>query len=129
MSMVIHLASRCAAPSLPATGTPDPIQHFADAHNALAMALHYLRQPGDANVAGATRKAVQALAALRRLNVPSRDIKPAGPCAGCRDNFPLPDGPLDFFDTHVVADYIQRRTACTLRPAAQKPCLPKGGAA
>ena len=51
------------------------------------------------------------------------------PCTGCRDNFPLPDGPLDFFDTHVVQDYIQRRTACTLRPAAQKPCLPKGGAA
>lgn len=40
MSMVIHLASRCAAPSLPSTGAPDPIQHFADAHNALAMALH-----------------------------------------------------------------------------------------
>ena len=69
MSMVIHLASRCAAPSLPATGTPDPIRHYADAHNALAMALHYLRQPGDANVAGATRKAVQALAALRGLDV------------------------------------------------------------
>ena len=44
MSMVIHLASRCAAPSLPATGTPDPIQHYADAHNALSMALHYLRK-------------------------------------------------------------------------------------
>jgi hypothetical protein len=39
------------------------------------MALHYLRQPGDANVAGATRKAVQALAALRRLNVPAGDIQ------------------------------------------------------
>ena len=34
--------------------------------NALAMALHYLRQP-DANVPGAARKAVQALAALRSL--------------------------------------------------------------
>ena len=50
-------------------------QHLADAHNALAMALHYLRQPGDANVAGATRKAVQALAGLRRLNVPTKDIR------------------------------------------------------
>ena len=67
MSMVIHLASRCAAPSLPATGTPDPIQLHADAHNALAMALHYLRQPR-ANVPGAARKAVQALAALRSLD-------------------------------------------------------------
>ena len=45
------------------------------------------------------------------------------PCTNCRDNFPLPSGPLDFFDTQVVADYIQRRTACTLRPADAKPCL------
>ena len=67
MSMVIHLASRCAAPTLPAPGTPDPIQLHADAHNALAMALHYLRQPR-ANVPGAARKAVQALAALRSLD-------------------------------------------------------------
>ena len=67
MSMVIHLASRCAAPSQPAPGTPDPIQLHADAHNALAMALHYLRQPR-ANVPGAARKAVQALAALRSLD-------------------------------------------------------------
>lgn len=64
----LHLAaSPCAAPALPATGTPDPIQLHADAHNALAMALHYLRQPA-ANVPGAARKAVQAVAALRRLN-------------------------------------------------------------
>lgn len=74
MTNVIPLASRCAAPSLPSTGAPDPIQHFADAHNALAMALHYLRQPSG-NVPGATRKAVQALAALRRLNVPTADIQ------------------------------------------------------
>ena len=67
MSRVITLASRCAAPSLPAIGTPDPIQLHADAHNALAMALHYLRQPR-ANVPGAARKAVQALAALRSLD-------------------------------------------------------------
>ena len=45
------------------------------------------------------------------------------PCTDYRDNFPLPSGPLDFFDTQVVADYIQRRTACTLRPADAKPCL------
>lgn len=67
MSMVIPLASLRAAPTLPATGATDPIQLHADAHNALAMALHYLRQPA-ANVPGATRKAVQALAALRRLD-------------------------------------------------------------
>ena len=125
MSMVIHLASRCAAPSLPATGTPDPIPHFADAHHALAMALHYLRQPGDANVAGATRKAVQALAALRRLNVPAGDIQPASPCTGCRDNFPLPAA-ADVFDRMVVDGYLARRKACALRPEGAKPCLTTG---
>ena len=70
MSRVITLASRCAAPKLTQgarLGAPDPIQLHADAHNALAMALHYLRQPR-ANVPGAARKAVQALAALRSLD-------------------------------------------------------------
>ena len=67
MNNVTTLASRSAAPTTPTTGTPDPIQLHADAHNALAMALHYLRQPR-ANVPGAARKAVQALAALRSLD-------------------------------------------------------------
>lgn len=67
MAPVAHLASRSAAHRTPTTGTPDPLQGYAEAHNALAMALHYLRQPGPANVPGATRKAVQALAALRGL--------------------------------------------------------------
>ena len=69
MTPVIRLASRRAAPTIttpPTLGTPDPIQLHADAHNALAMALHYLRSPA-ANVPGARRKAAQALAALRRL--------------------------------------------------------------
>ena len=66
MNNVITLASRSAAPTSPTMGTPDPIQLHADSHNALAMALHYLRQP-QANVPGAARKAVQALAALRSL--------------------------------------------------------------
>lgn len=70
MTNVIPLASRSAAPTVPQgarLGAPtDPIQLYADAHNALAMALHYLRQP-DANVPGAARKTVQALAALRSL--------------------------------------------------------------
>ena len=67
MTTVINLASRSAASALPAMGTPDPVQAYADACNALAMAAYYLRQP-TANVPGATRKAVQALAALRRLD-------------------------------------------------------------
>lgn len=55
------------AASTAATPSPaHPIQLHADAHNALTMALHYLRQP-TANVPGAARKTVQALAALRAL--------------------------------------------------------------
>ena len=71
MTPVIRLASRRAAPPSPmppVQGTPDPIQLHAEAHNALAMALHYLRQPAGVNVPGATRKVVQALAALRGLD-------------------------------------------------------------
>ena len=67
MTNVIPLARRRAAATPPTTGTPDPIQLHAEAHNALAMALHYLRTPAG-NVPGAARKAVQALAALRRLD-------------------------------------------------------------
>ncbi|MBF5004771.1 hypothetical protein [Diaphorobacter caeni] len=63
---VINKASRRAA-TTPTKGN-DPIQHHADAHNALSMAVHYLSQP-HANVAGARRKAVQALAALRSLDL------------------------------------------------------------
>ena len=58
---------RIAPKSLPSSGNTDPIHAFADAHNALAMALHYLTRPEPMNVPGAKRKAVQALAALRRL--------------------------------------------------------------
>lgn len=85
MTNVITLASRSAAPT-PARGgrlgAPGPIQLHADAHNALAVALHYLRQPDQANVAGATRKAVQALAALRRLNARGAGIQ--SPCTSGR---------------------------------------------
>lgn len=52
----------------PATGNSDSIQLHAQAHNALSMALHYLSQP-NANVAGARRKAIQALSALRGLDL------------------------------------------------------------
>ena len=65
MTPVIRLASRRAAPPSPmppVLGTPDPIQLHAE-----AMALHYLRQPAGVNVPGATRKVVQALAALRSM--------------------------------------------------------------
>ena len=45
----------------------DAVHRQAAIENALQMALHYLRQPSG-NVPGAARKAVQALAALRRLD-------------------------------------------------------------
>lgn len=68
MNPVIRLATPRPAPATPATGTaPDPIVLFAEAQNALAMALRHLRNPGALNVPGARRKTVQALAALRRL--------------------------------------------------------------
>ena len=51
--------------------TPDPIQIHARAINSLTMALHYLRQP-ESNVAGASRKAVQALAAINALRFAGR---------------------------------------------------------
>lgn len=67
MTNVIPLARRRATATTPSTGTtPDPVQTFADAQNALAMALHYLRQPSG-NVPGALRKTVQALTALSVL--------------------------------------------------------------
>ena len=126
MSKVYHLASRSAAPTLPATGTShDPIKLYADAHNALAMALHYLRTPSG-NLPGAARKTVQALGALRRLqSVPINE--PASPCTHCRDNFPLPQA-LDVFDRMVIAGYVERRTACDKCPAGAKPCMTTKGA-
>lgn len=66
MTNVITLASRRAAPTTPALGFPDYNQLHADAHNALSMALYYLRTP-EGNVPGAARKTVQALAALNKL--------------------------------------------------------------
>ena len=65
MTTVITLASRRAAPTTtPTMGNPDPIQAFADAHNACSMAKFYTLR---GNNSGAARKAAQALAALRRL--------------------------------------------------------------
>lgn len=55
--------------------------------------------------------------------------QPAVPaaCHGCPDNFPLPAA-MDFFDRIVIADYIQRRTACDLCPPDCKPCLKRSAA-
>ena len=79
---VIHLTRR------PSTATPTTTPHdlatmaaHQEAENALAMALHYLRSSAG-NIPGATRKAVQALGALNRLNKPTNTPAPAG--AGVR---------------------------------------------
>lgn len=80
MTHAVILASRCAAPTSPqgaGLGSPTyPIQLHAEANNALAMALHYLRQPAALNTRGATRKVVQALAVLRRLEDCGQRVNP-----------------------------------------------------
>jgi hypothetical protein len=59
---------RIAPASKPSTGNThriDPVAFYGEAVNACAMATYYARK---GNYAGAARKAVQALAALRRLD-------------------------------------------------------------
>ena len=77
MAKIIYLPARQAnriattpAAAAFANASLDAVQLHAQAHNALAMAVHYLSQP-QANVPGAARKAVQALSALRRLDAAS----------------------------------------------------------
>ena len=118
------MASRRAAPASP---TFDPIATHFEAVNAAAMSRWYAARYEHTKAA---RKATQALSALRKLIQFERAEKAttsASPCAGCIQNFALPDGPLDFFDAQVVRGYIELRTACTERAGAAKPCL-KGGA-
>lgn len=65
---VINALPGLTDPAPTAARTPDPIQLHADVHNALSMAVFYLRQP-QANTAAARRKAIQALTALRGLSL------------------------------------------------------------
>ncbi len=121
---------RIAPASKLSTGnTPhlDPVALHGEAINACAMATYYTRK---GNHAGAARKAVQALGALRRLQSVAAKA-PASPCTNCRDNFPLPEA-LDVFDSMVIAGYVERRSACDRCPSDAKPCLAlvvKGGVA
>ena len=101
----------------------DPVALHGEAINACAMATYYTRK---GNHAGAARKAVQALGALRRLQSMAAKA-PASPCTHCRDNFPLPEA-ADVFDSMVIAGYVERRTACGMCPASAKPCLTSGRA-
>ena len=70
MTKVTHLASRRAAPTpspVPATSL-DLIQLHAQAHNALASALHYLQRPNGtpSDLSAATARAVRAATLLKR---------------------------------------------------------------
>lgn len=110
----------------PATTGNHPIDLIAlhgEAINACSMATYYTRK---GNHAGAARKSVQALSALRRLaavqGTPSAHV-----CTTCPDNFALPLA-LDYFDQQVVSGYVARRTACDKCPASIKPCLTNGRA-
>ena len=93
--------------------------------NSVAMSSH---DPEDYDTVESMREELHA-GYERLVQQSSASSEPTSPCTGCPDNFPLPQGPLDFFDRHVVQDFIRRRSACTLRPAGSKPCLPEGGAA
>ncbi|MGC4059869.1 MAG: hypothetical protein QM749_03010 [Aquabacterium sp.] len=75
MNTVPNLASPCAVPSTPVDELATA-QLFACAENALSVALYHLRQPA-ANVPGAARKAVQALAALNQLR--ALPLEPSSP--------------------------------------------------
>ena len=91
--------------------------------NSVAMSAH---DPEDCDTVQSMREELHS--GYEHLVQDVASSEPTGPCTGCPDNFPLPQGPLDFFDQHVVQDFIRRRTACSLRPAGSKPCLPQGGA-
>lgn len=82
---VIHLTRRpCAATPTtlhdPANATAQKVATMAahqEAENALAMALYHLRS-STSNIPGATRKAVQALAALNCLHTNVQTSVPTG---------------------------------------------------
>jgi len=68
MTTVTYLASRRAAPTPAPITSLDTIQLHAQALNALASALHYLRRPGGdtADLNAATARAVRAATLLKR---------------------------------------------------------------
>lgn len=75
MSTTMNPGSPCAVPARPVNELA-AAQLFATAENALSVALYHLRQPA-ANVPGAARKAVQALAALNQLR--ALPLEPSSP--------------------------------------------------
>jgi len=94
-------------PTFPRNPANTPAQNVAtmaahqEAENALTMALHYLRSSAS-NIPGATRKAVQALGALNRLNAPVHTSAPAGAGAG---GFAALEGEAMTTTTHQPTDH------------------------
>ncbi len=119
------LTGRIAPAYKPTTGNPpqfDLVALHGEAINACSMATYYTRK---GNHAGAARKSVQALAALRRLQAAGVKAD-VNPCATCPDNFALPV-PQDYFDQVVVSGYVARRAACDKCPVNLKPRLAVAG--
>lgn len=65
---VIAITKQASHAATPPSGTLDPTQLHAEAHNAPSMAVFYLRQP-QTNVPSAYPKAIQALSALSNLSL------------------------------------------------------------
>ena len=92
--------------------------------NSVAMSAH---DPEDCDTVQSMREELHS-GYEHLVQQPSTSSAPTSPCTGCRDNFTLPAGPMDVFDQWAVQGQVARRTACSLRPAGSKPCLPQGGA-
>ena len=69
MTTVTHIASRRAVPTAPPASL-ETIQLHAQAHNALATALHYLKQPDCTaeQLRTATARAVRGATLLKRAS-------------------------------------------------------------
>lgn len=72
MTTSTHLVSRCAVPASRYSDL-ELSQLHAQAENALSVALWHMRQP-NANLAGAARKAVQAMKAMHELRTHAADV-------------------------------------------------------
>lgn len=66
--LMIPITQQAGCVAVTNTGIPGPSQLQAEAHNALSMAVFYLRQP-QTNVPSAYPKAIQALSALSNLSL------------------------------------------------------------
>ena len=93
--------------------------------NSVAMSAH---DPEDCDTVQSMREELHS--GYQHLVLGSdASSAPTSPCTGCPDNFPLRAQPQDIFDTWALEGQLARRAACTLCPAASKPCLAQNGGA